>query len=279
MKNNFMLFPSGKTKALTFSYDDGPKEDRRLVELFNKYNLKSTFNLNSQWLINRETDENDKAIRASEVKELYKGHEVAVHALTHPFLERLPFDAMMYDILKDRENLERLSGQIVRGMAYPFGTYNDDVVRVAKDAGIRYSRTCISHQGFKIDRDWLRMPSTCHHANEKLFELAQSFVEGSPLDNWTNTEGWLFYVWGHSYEFREEQDWERMERFCKTVAAKDDVWYATNIEIYNYVTAFDSLEYSLDMTLVHNPSAIDVWIRNETKGDVCIPSGATIELK
>ena len=34
-------------KALTFSYDDGVEQDRRLVELFNKNNLKCTFNLNS----------------------------------------------------------------------------------------------------------------------------------------------------------------------------------------------------------------------------------------
>ena len=37
----------GKMKALTFSYDDGVLQDRRLIEIFNKYGLKATFNLNS----------------------------------------------------------------------------------------------------------------------------------------------------------------------------------------------------------------------------------------
>lgn len=278
MKNNIMLFPQGKPKALTFSYDDGPKEDRELVALFNKYNVKATFNLNSQWLINRETDENDPAVKESEVRELYKGHEVALHALMHPFLERLPVDAMMYELVKDRENLERISGQIIRGMAYPFGTYNDNVVRVARDLGIRYSRTCHTHHSFKIDRDWLRMPSTCHHADEKLFELANTFVNENPLTRWA-IEGWLFYVWGHSFEFRTEQDWERMEKFLSIVSNRDDVWYATNIEIYNYITAYDNLEFSLDMSIVHNPSAIDVWFKHDQKTVVCVPSGATIALK
>jgi peptidoglycan/xylan/chitin deacetylase (PgdA/CDA1 family) len=41
------LFPGGKQKALTLSYDDGQAQDRRLVALFNKYNLKATFHLNS----------------------------------------------------------------------------------------------------------------------------------------------------------------------------------------------------------------------------------------
>lgn len=273
---NFMLFKDGKPKALTFSYDDGPKEDRELVALFNKYNLKGTFNLNSQFLYDRASNPDDKAVDYTELPDLYKGHEVAVHGLTHPFLERLPVDAMMYEVLKDRENLERLSGTIVRGMAYPFGTYNDNVVRVLKDAGIKYSRTVEAHHGFGIRRDWLRMPSTCHHADEKLFELADKFINESAFTRW-GTEGWLFYVWGHSYEFRTQEDWDRIEKFCQMVANKDDVWYATNIEIYNYVNAYDNLEYSLDMTRVHNPSAIDIWLRHE-ENTVHIPAGATIEL-
>ena len=36
-----------KHKILTFSYDDGTTQDIRLVELFNKYGMKATFNLNS----------------------------------------------------------------------------------------------------------------------------------------------------------------------------------------------------------------------------------------
>ncbi|MBQ8738986.1 MAG: polysaccharide deacetylase family protein [Clostridia bacterium] len=279
MTNNFLCFPDGKLKALTFSYDDGPKEDRRLVALFNKYNVKGTFNLNSQWLKNREDNPNDEGIRASEVKELYKGHEVAVHGLTHPFLERLPVDKVAYEIVKDRENLEKFSDTIVRGMAYPFGTYNDNVVRVARDAGIRYSRTCHTHHSFKIDRDWLRMPSTCHQADEKLFELAEQFVNDSPLSNRWNIESWLFYVWGHSFEFRTEQDWERKESFLKIVANRDDVWYATNIEIYNYITAYDNLEYTYDGDKVYNPSATDVWLRTQQGKVFKIPAGETVILR
>ena len=275
MTNNFMCFPGGKTKALTFSYDDGKKEDRRLVELFNKYGLKGTFNLNSQFMIEND-GKPEVMVGISEIPTLYKGHEVAAHGLTHPFLEKLPSDAMMHEVVEDRKNLEKYSKNIVRGMAYPFGTYNDTVVRVLKDAGIRYSRTCEAHHGFKISRDWLRMPSTCHHADEKLFDIANEFVNGNPTARWTNTEGWLFYVWGHSYEFRTEQDWQRIEEFFKMVASKQDTWYATNLEIYNYVTAFDSLEYSLDLKMIHNPSAIDVWIRHADKDIICISAGETV---
>ena len=36
---------NGKNKAITFSYDDGVMQDIRLIEIFNKYNLKATFNI------------------------------------------------------------------------------------------------------------------------------------------------------------------------------------------------------------------------------------------
>ena len=35
-------WPQGKKKALTLSYDDGNIADRRLVQIFNKKNLKAT---------------------------------------------------------------------------------------------------------------------------------------------------------------------------------------------------------------------------------------------
>ena len=47
---DFMLFPGGKNRAMTFSYDDGVVQDRRLVELFNRYHVKGTFNLNTATL-------------------------------------------------------------------------------------------------------------------------------------------------------------------------------------------------------------------------------------
>ncbi len=41
---------NGLNKAVTFSYDDGVTQDIRLIEMFNRYGLKSTFNINSELL-------------------------------------------------------------------------------------------------------------------------------------------------------------------------------------------------------------------------------------
>ena len=47
MKIRLNLFPEGRKRALTMSYDDGADSDERLVEIFNRYGIKGTFHLNS----------------------------------------------------------------------------------------------------------------------------------------------------------------------------------------------------------------------------------------
>ena len=261
MNNDIMLFPYGKTKALTFSYDDGEKQDVRLAQLFNKYGLKGTFNLNSG-LMTVEPDEKSTKVALSQIPEVYEGHEVAVHTAHHPFLEKMTASEMVTEIFDDKRTLEKYTGYVVRGMAYPFGTYNDDVKRVAKDLGIKYSRGVRSHYGFALPNkwEWLEMPATCHQADERAFDLAKTFVSENAVGDWRTTHGWLFYIWGHSYEYRTEEDWARMEKLCAYLAGHDCVWYATNIEIYDYVEAFRSLEYSTDRTMVYNPSGHDLWL-------------------
>ena len=43
MNSVFMRFPGGKTRAVTFSYDDCVEQNFRLAELFDKYNVKYVY--------------------------------------------------------------------------------------------------------------------------------------------------------------------------------------------------------------------------------------------
>ena len=87
---------NGKKKAITFSYDDGVTQDIRLIDLFNKYGLKGTFNLNSELLGNQNELIREgvriahNKIDPKDVRAIYAGHEVAAHTLTHPSLPTLP---------------------------------------------------------------------------------------------------------------------------------------------------------------------------------------------
>ena len=207
--------------------------------------------------------------------ELYKnsGHEVAVHAYTHPWLEKLPSSGVAYEIMKDREELEASFDCIVRGMAYPYGTYNDEVVKVLEQCGIVYARTTKSTERFDIPTDWLRLPATCHHNNARLMELAHKFVEENK-----NTQPKLFYLWGHTYEFEEKDNWNVIEEFGEYIGGREDIWYATNIEIYEYIEDYKRLVFSADMRKVKNPTARDLWFFLNGQ-EICLEAGKTLTIE
>ena len=279
MANIRMRFPENRKKALTLSYDDGVDSDKRFIEIIDRKGLKCTFNINSGCFAEEGAGyaegKKTRRMTKAECVELYSStdHEVAIHGYTHPWLEKMSEPEMVYEIVKDRENLENAFGRIVRGMAYPYGTYNDKVVEVLRTCGVAYSRTVTSTEKFSIPTDWLRMPATCHHKNPRLMELARTFVE----KDCTNDQPQLFYLWGHTYEFVDNDNWEIIEEFSDYIGGRDDIWYATNMEIYEYVEAFRSLVFSMDRTIVMNPSSKTVWFRFNKK-DYVIEAGQTVAI-
>lgn len=225
----------GKKKAVTFSYDDGVTQDRRLVKLLDTYGLKATFNINSQLLglkgelqVKGTTVSHDK-IAPGEVAELYRGHEVAVHTLTHPNLTTLPEEEIIRQVEEDRLALEKLTGREIHGMAYPCGGVNNDD-RVAdiirRHTGVRFSRTITSTHCFDKQDNLLRFNPTVYHLDvDKMFELGRRFLELEP------EEPQLFYIWGHSYELDAGDGWEQLEAFCRLISGQTDIFYGTNTEV------------------------------------------------
>ncbi len=271
-----MRFPQGKCKALTFSYDDGKEGDLRLAQIFEKFGLKGTFNLNKifcgkpfeEW----EGDSN------SPMQYFGKGkQEIALHGDQHLMLDKVPLSEAMLEMLKNRQYLEHICGDIVQGMAYAFGDYNQNVVDMLKMLGVNYSRTVHATHSFEMPQEWLTWHPTCHHNDDKLNELTEKFLEDTPLAQHFRRDSWLFYVWGHSYEFDRDNKWDLIENLAKKISGKSDVWYATNGEIYAYTQAYNRLVYSADGLTVYNPSAMDVWLEMRGK-TYCIPAGQTVIL-
>ena len=281
MARRFLRFPGFKNKALTLSYDDGVAQDKRLIEIMGRYGLKGTFNVNSGLFGATPTTDKGR-MTAEEVLALYteSGNEVAVHGFRHLSLAEVESSSALNDIIEDRKTLEKLFGKVVKGMAYANGSVSDEVVEMLKACGIKYSRTVRSTEQFEVPTDWLRLPATCHHANPKLMELAQAFLESDEDRHFWWKKPRLFYLWGHSYEFdsnTEYNNWNRIEEFCKYIGGREDVWYATNGEIYDYVQAYDRLEFSVDGGTVYNPSVIDIYL-DYYGGQVIVKAGETTKV-
>lgn len=273
-----MLFPNGLRKALTLSYDDGVEQDAELISILNLHGLKATFNLNSGCWAAEGTVYPEGTIHRrmplSQAKMLYaeSEHEVAVHCLTHASLTECSTDQIIREVMKDRENLEREFGGIIRGMAYPFGTYNDKVVDTLRACGILYSRTVNATHDFSMPQDWLRLAATCHHDDPQLMNLADRFLaEKAPFC------AKMFYLWGHAYEFEANNNWHVIEEFAEKMGGHEDIWYATNIEICKYHLAYQRLECSADGSTIHNPTDIEIWIGHKGQA-TSIQPGETITL-
>ena len=282
MQYRFLRFPGNRFKAVTLSYDDGRRDDLRLSEMIEKYGMKATFNINSGLIA--PTTEGPYLTKA-EIRQLLKGgHEIAVHGDLHRANGLVsPLDGIR-DVLDCRLKLEREFDCLVRGMAYPdsgVGRFADGVdynkvKSYLTDLGIVYARTTRGDEDFMLPADWHAWAPTAHHAHPQLSELVDRFLNIREKECYCSSlYPRLFYLWGHSFEFGRADNWELLETFCQAMAGHEDIWFATNMEIYAYVNAYRSLVFSADGSMVYNPTLMPVWFCADGKS-CCVNVGETL---
>ncbi len=280
----FLRFPGGKEKTVTFSYDDGCPQDLRFAQVMDSYNMKCTFNFNGNEM------RAERALRTEDVQAyiLDKGHEIAVHGQFHrPEGTLRPIEGIR-EVLDNRLELERRYGIIVRGMAYPGtgvrrfsnGANYEMVKQYLTELDIAYARSLNGdNDEFNMPRDWHNWVPTAHHNNPNILAYADAFTALDIKNGKTLSLRYprLFLVWGHTREFDQKDNWDHLDALCQKLANREDTWYATNLEICEYVKAYESLIYSADGTLVYNPTVQTVWM--DVDGDLyAVEPGKTIKL-
>ena len=286
MRYRFLRFPGGLYKAVTLSYDDGCKDDIRFSETICDHGLKCTFNINSGFIAEKE---GDWRLTREQIKKylIDTGNEIAVHGKYHRALGKVtPVDGIR-DVLECRTELENDFGMIIRGMAYPDsgitrfenGADYADIKHYLKDLGIVYSRTLGGdNDSFALPTDWHAWMPTAHHTNPELFGYIDKFLN-EPMSSYDASQTpRLFYLWGHSFEFENNKNWDLLDQICKELSGKPDIWYATNIEIYDYVSAYRSLVFSANGSTVYNPTLLTVWFTEDGKL-FSVKSGETLIIK
>jgi len=281
-KDKFLRFPGGKSKVLTLSYDDGVKQDIRMVELLRSAGIKCTFNINGGCFspegISHPEAKLHRRMTASQCLRTYTEDvcEVAIHGYNHTFLPNMDSANVCCEIIDDRRALETMFSRQIHGMAYPYGLTNDTVCDILRLCGIYYSRTTVSTEKFTIpatEAEWLRLPATCHHKNPRLTELCDKFLASYPKYGPK-----MFYLWGHTYEFDDDNNWHVIEDFIEKMKGHEDIWYATNMEVYQAWKDFQNLECSADGSRICNPSLRPVWF-STFKGETYeLKPGETIEI-
>ena len=216
-------------KAITLSYDDGIDQDKRLVELLNRYGLKATFNINTglcdpshDFIINGHTISH---LSWNDMKTIYRGHEVAVHTLTHPHLTHLSDQEVLDEINRDINNIQNIFHIEPVGMVYPYGSYDDRIVNLIKETKLRYARTVESNHSTHLQEDLLRFRPTCHQHDPLIHHIVEDFL------NNTSNHPQILYIWGHSYEGDVDHMWEDIEALFKKIAFQPGIYYGTNEDV------------------------------------------------
>lgn len=227
------LYPYGRKKAFNITYDDGILQDVRFVELLNRYNLKGTFNLNSELMYQKfewmhEKGMTIKRLPVDMVADLYSGHEVASHTLTHPYMHDISEAETLHQMMQDKHNLEQLIGREVCGFAVPFDYYSDTIITCAQKCGFEYSRCSEERYCYAPPEDYFRWAAGVFHLNPAFKQFTDNFFE-------TNEELALCQIVGHSYDLDAENMWETMENLLKRISAANNIISMTNIELVRYL--------------------------------------------
>lgn len=221
------LFPGGKTRAVVLSFDDGAAEDRRVVDILNRYGLVGTFHLNSGKLGDTIGWESygrivrSRYVPADVIDALYAGHEVASHTVNHPSLTALSPDSALAEVRADIASLESLAGRPVVSFAWPFGDHDRRLADALRGLGLTNARTVRNTGRFDFPTDPMRWHPTAHIGEAA--GLVDDFLDSD------SSEIALFYIWGHSWEFGRGEgalSWSVLDSFCRRVGGRSDTWYA-----------------------------------------------------
>lgn len=284
MKYLHMRFPKGKFKAVTLSFDDGVKQDVRFCEIITKYGIKSTFNINSGKF--GETNR----LTPNEIKEfiLDKGHEVAIHGEQHRANGLISPVEGIKDVLNCRMALEKEFDIFIRGMAYPDsgitrfqnGTTYETVKNYLTNLGVLYARTLGGDNNrFEIPTDWHAWMPSAHWLHDCCDKYIDEFLAIGNSGYSSGLFPRLLYIWGHAYECDQNdgENWRVLEEMCKKLSGKEDIWYATNIEICEYVKAFNALVFNAEGNKVYNPTLKTIYFYDGGK-DYKVEPGETVRI-
>ena len=195
---------------------DGTIYDLRFIELLNKYNLKATLNLNSKledfvWYYENHPI---KRLNLYNTKNLFTGHEVASHSLTHPYFYSLSKEEILRQVSEDISNLKEIFEYEIEGFAFPFDDQTEEHIQLIKEnlklKYIRYSH--LDNNFIHKDRYHIHINALCDDKDiyEKLEEFKTSEIESG-----------LFVIAGHSYEFEVKNDWEKIEKLLSYLHNSD----------------------------------------------------------
>lgn len=177
-------FEKGKhlpDKPIVITFDDGYKDNYRFAyPIMKKYGYTGTIFVVSKAIgntnffdVEKKLQPENKIMDWHEIRELAEaGFTIGAHTVDHPHLAEVPPEVARHQIEESKRALEHGLKKPVEFFAYPYGSYNDTVADLVKQAGYRAAVTTelglakADSNPFKLRR--IRV--TGHYSNEKFIE-------------------------------------------------------------------------------------------------------------
>lgn len=113
-----------KKLAISFDAAWGDEFTIGILDILDKYDIKSTFFLVGFWI--------DKY--PEHVKEIYKrGHDVGNHSENHPYMSKLEEEQVLKELNETGDKIKNLTGEESILFRPPFGDYNDRLINICRE--------------------------------------------------------------------------------------------------------------------------------------------------
>ncbi|MGL5150300.1 MAG: polysaccharide deacetylase family protein [Clostridium sp.] len=124
-------------KSIVITFDDGYQDNYT-----NAFPILKELDINATIFVISDVLNNGYYMYDEQVKEMSDyGIDIASHTSNHRNLLELPPEEQIKEIKNSKAYLEKLLGKEVTSLAYPFGDYNQDSVRIAEESGYKMAFT------------------------------------------------------------------------------------------------------------------------------------------
>ncbi len=211
---------SRNTQPVSISIDDGHPMDLKAAEILAAKNIKTTF------YIPIKNSNGSPTLNSKQIKWLSQqpNFEIGGHTYNHINLTKVSLQKAKEEMRTGKEALEDIIGKKITTFAWPWGDYNNSLIRIAQEVGFTSCRSAVtlnfnpidktrilwhpnlciyphaSHRGIVhslIRLDYYSLFMRAKYMNKNYLELIQAFKDINKP----------YHIWFHSWEIEKLSLW------------------------------------------------------------------------
>lgn len=210
---------------IAFSWDDGAKEDMKLMELSSRFNMPAIFFIPA-------SNPERKVLSVDDINTISaNGFEIGSHTYSHTYLTNLMSEIAEEEMINGKDYLEQLLGKDIPHFCFPGGKYNSDLIRISQK---HFSSVRTADTGAIVGEDpFIIKPAFHFYERGRLSLIYNSIKNFSPLfydllKNISQTDYFKLIIkiieelnrrtylsriiiWGHSWELEKYNLWSQLE--------------------------------------------------------------------